>query len=90
MMIQKNIDLQMEALELLQQRFTLKPTFIFSFLEIHSQSILEIHSPCLKSILLNSRYGVLPESLQPSKESAPAPVEGEDRVMQEVTRLVQD
>jgi len=49
MMIQKNIDLQMEALELLQQR-----------------------------------YGVLPESLQPSKES-PA-VEGEDKVMQEVTR----
>merc|ERR1711936_458843 len=49
MMIQKNIDLQMEALELLQQR-----------------------------------YGVLPESLQPSKES-PA-VEGEDKVMQEGTR----
>merc|ERR1719397_314469 len=51
MMIQKNIDLQMEALELLQQR-----------------------------------YGVLPESLQPSKESPTAPVEGEDKVMQEVTR----
>jgi len=51
MMIQKNIDLQMEALELLQQR-----------------------------------YGVLPESLQPSKESATAGVEGEDKVMKEVTR----
>ena len=76
MMIQKNIDLQMEALELLQQRFPLNPT------QSHFQSS--------KSILLTSRYGVLPESLQPSKESAPAPVEGEDRVMQEVTRLVQD
>ena len=35
-------------------------------------------------LLLNLRYGVLPESLQPSKES-PA-VDGEDKVMQEVTR----
>ena len=34
--------------------------------------------------MLNLRYGVLPESLQPSKES-PA-VDGEDKVMQEVTR----
>ena len=45
MMIQKNIDLQMEALELLQQRFPLKPTSIFSFLKIHSHSILKIHPP---------------------------------------------
>ena len=72
MMIQKNIDLQMEALELLQQRFRLNHTCIPSHL----------------SSKLNSRYGVLPESLQPSKESPTAPVEGEDKVMQEVTRLV--
>ena len=80
MMIQKNIDLQMEALELLQQRFPLKLELKPTYNPTQSS----------KSILLNSRYGVLPESLQPTKESAPAPVEGEDKVMQEVTRLVQD
>ena len=36
MMIQKNIDLQMEALELLQQRSSLSPSYIFFFLKIHS------------------------------------------------------
>ena len=36
MMIQKNIDLQMEALELLQQRFRLNPTYTVSYIKIHS------------------------------------------------------
>ena len=84
MMIQKNIDLQMEALELLQQRSRLRT-------HVHEicQGPCPIPNPALRCLLysillLNLRYGVLPESLQPSKES-PA-VEGEDKVMQEVTR----
>ena len=43
-------------------------------------------APLPLSLILPPRYGVLPESLQPSA-SAPQPLgEGEEAVMQEVTR----
>ena len=64
MMIQKNIDLQMEALELLQQRFTLIPT---SNPTQSSKSILlaRIHSQSLKSILHSPEFQVWSPSWVP-------------------------
>ena len=64
MMIQKNIDLQMEALELLQQRFPLIPT---SNPTQSSKSILlaRIHSQSLKSILHSPEFQVWSPSWVP-------------------------
>ena len=58
--------------------------------EVRTQSYSNVLPPQNPFFLLISRYGVLPESLQPSKGSPTASVEGEDKVMQEVTRLVQN